>query len=176
MVVPIQSRASSLWALRFLIYTQNIRNRRNSHRISNLDFSNLYKTGAFFLMFCSSIECTEISDRWPPAMCRSRRLIFRLKIRNRRKPRRISNLHFSNRGSDKASASRANDVRRGTSPTLIFRLKIRNRRKPRRISNLHFSNLYGPPALSRRIPQPRNDVCSRPSSFISALRGRSCGS
>ena len=73
----------------------------------------------------------------------SRFLIYTPKIRNRRNLRQITNLHFSNRGSDKASASRANNVSRGTSLAfLIYTPKIRNRRNPSRITNLHFSNLY----------------------------------
>jgi len=68
-------------------------------------------------------------------------LIYTPKIRNRRNLRQITNLHFSNRGSDKASASRANNVSRGTSLAfLIYTPKIRNRRNPSRITNLHFSN------------------------------------
>jgi len=70
-------------------------------------------------------------------------LIYTLKIRNRRKSRRISHLRFSNRGSDKASASRANNVSRGTSPPfLIYTPKIRNRRKRCKVNHLHFPNLY----------------------------------
>ena len=75
-------------------------------------------------------------------------LIYTLKIRNRRKARRISHLRFSNRGSGKASASRANNVSRGTSlPFLICTENIRNPRSFLRITNLHFSNLYKLPAL-----------------------------
>ena len=67
-----------------------------------------------------------------------------------------------NRGPDKASASRASNVSRGTSlPFLIYTENIRNRRNPHRISSLNFSNLYNLPALfvSDYASAPRRSSC-----------------
>ena len=66
----------------FLIYTANIRNRRNCPTITNLHFSNLYRSPALFL-FCSSISfespsCPSAPSapsaplRWAPSCSSSR--------------------------------------------------------------------------------------------------------
>ena len=50
---PSPAKRRKTPAPKFLIYTLKIRNRRKPHRIINLHFSNLYKTGPFFIMLCS---------------------------------------------------------------------------------------------------------------------------
>jgi len=70
--ILVLSGASRAKDLSFLIYTLKIRNRRNSRRISNLHFSNLYRSPALFFMFCSSISFESSSRpsaplRWAPS-------------------------------------------------------------------------------------------------------------
>jgi len=121
---------------RFLIAKPKIRNCPNSRLFNALDFSNREKSCLHHLAAAGPFLAS-----LPPWILAS--LIYTPKIRNRRNPHRISSLHFSNRGSDKASASRANNVSRGTSlPFLIYTENIRNPRNLPRISHLHFSNLY----------------------------------
>ena len=59
--ILVLSRASRAKDLSSLIYTRKIRNRRNLCRISHLHFSNLYKSPAFVIMFCSSTS----PNPWP---------------------------------------------------------------------------------------------------------------
>ena len=85
----------------FLIYTPNIRNPRNRRRTNHLHFSNLYKSGAFSLRRLGDPLSASVPGRiLPSPLSRSLRatglLIFGRKIRNRRKPCRISNFRFSN--------------------------------------------------------------------------------
>jgi len=86
---PIQPPASGFRPLPFLIYTLKIRNRRNSHQISALHFSNLYKSRALSIMSCSSTPESRAGD--------SSFLIAKSKIRNSAKPCPFIALHFFNR-------------------------------------------------------------------------------
>jgi len=114
------SRASNVsrgTSLPFLIYTENIRNRRNPHRISSLNFSNRGSDKA------SASRANNVSRGTSLPF-----LIYTENIRNRRNPHRISSLNFSNLYnlpalfvSDYASAPRRSSCRdssggRGFSP------------------------------------------------------------
>jgi len=150
----ISKRASGL---AFLIAKWGIRTSANQRLFSTLHFSNRRKTRI-------RQDILVPSDQREPRDLSSS-LIFRLKIRNHRNQRLFSALRFSNRRSDKASASRGNNVSRGTSlPFLIYTPKIRNRRNSREISHLRISNLYNFRAFFISVPTP---PLARHSSFRS---------
>ena len=59
----------------FLIYTLKIRNCRKPKRISHLHFSNLYKSGAFFIMLpCSAARSRAADPSLPPPLPATRHL------------------------------------------------------------------------------------------------------
>ena len=99
------------------IYTLKIRNRRNPRRISNLHFSNLYKSGAFFsLDYASGLSSSAPSAplRWTPLFAA---LSLALPRPPRAKPRRIliygTGIKSRMR---RASSSRASNASRGILP------------------------------------------------------------
>jgi len=93
--MPGSTPHPSSWP-RFLIYTLKIRNRRNPQRISNLQFSNLYKIGAFSLYrlgrsLLSPPPC--LLAPLPPALV----LIAKWGIRTEPNLRKINDMRISNR-------------------------------------------------------------------------------
>jgi len=88
-VQPPSFRTSSLSRRTFLIAKRKIRNCPNSRLFNTLDFSNREKSH-FHRFAATGLFLASL----PPCILAS--LIYTPKIRNRRKPRRISHLHFSN--------------------------------------------------------------------------------
>ena len=97
-----------------LIYTLKIRNRRKPRRISNLHFSNLYKSRAFFSLDYASGLSSSVPLRWTPLFAASSPA---LPWPLRAKPRRIliydTGIKTRMR---RASSSRASSASRGIPP------------------------------------------------------------
>jgi len=98
---PPSFRTSSLSLRTFLIAKRKIRNCPNSRLFNTLDFSNREKSRFRHRAFLggrslsSDIHPAALLGVLTPEASRSF-LIYTLKIRNRRKPYRITNLNFSN--------------------------------------------------------------------------------
>ena len=89
----------------FLIYTLKIRNRRNSRRITDLHFSNLYKSWASFLSDYPSSSSPSAPLRWAPSCFSSRvaapgswGLIYGSGIRTRMRQASSSRASIASRG------------------------------------------------------------------------------
>ena len=117
-----------------LIYTLKIRNRRKPRRISNLHFSNLYKSGAFFSLdhaSCPSPSASSAPLRWTPLFAA---LSLALPRPRRAKPRRIIIYGTVIKSRmRRASSSRASNASRGIPPLA--------RREPR--AKLQRTLIYG---------------------------------